>query len=64
MRTYKLENSYYACGCGGTFYVDLSAQVYNISPAIYNYICDRCGKRKTMACEAEVRELAKVGEKL
>lgn len=61
---YKLKNSYYDCGCGGRFYVDLMAKIYNIAPALYNYICDKCGRRKTMACEQEVRDLAKVKNKL
>lgn len=59
MHTYRLKNSYYSCFCGGTFFVDLLAKIYGIAPCLYTFVCDRCGKRKVMACEKEVRELSK-----
>ncbi len=56
MKNYRLQNNYYSCFCGGTFWVDLAAQIYGVAPALYTFVCDPCGKRKRMACEAEVKE--------
>lgn len=59
MRIFRLQSIYYACRCGGTFYVDLLGKIGGIAPAIYTYYCDRCGKEKQMPCEAEMKELSK-----
>lgn len=61
---YTLKTSYYSCHCGGTFYVDLRAQSYGIYPCIYNYICDKCGARKSMTCKEEVESLVKIQNKV
>lgn len=51
---YKMPNYYTCFDCGrGTFYVDLSAPIYGIYPCTYWYVCDNCGRRKTMACKEE-----------
>lgn len=59
MRTFKLK-SRYDCPCGGTFAVDLSTKIYGISPPRYNFVCDRCGARKTMSNDMEERVMLAV----
>jgi len=55
MRSYKLKDTYYDCKCGGTFYVDLNARSYGISPCIYSFVCDKCNQRKFMPNKDEMR---------
>jgi hypothetical protein len=64
MRIFKMK-SYYACpnnNCIGEMSVDLKTQSYGIAPCLYNYVCNVCGHRKTMACQDELKELVKTYE--
>ena len=63
MRSFRLQSSYYACLCGGTFYVDLKAPSYNIAPCTYKYVCGGCGKVKFMTSEEETRFCADFNNK-
>lgn len=59
MRTYTIR-SYYACYCGGTFYVDLRAESRGIYPCVYSYLCNRCGAHKSMPAKEEIEFVAKL----